>query len=127
MRKIQIKRGLKANMPTLSEGELGFATDDKELYIGTDEGNKFIGASPIQIQTMTLVASGWSLERYSLESMYPATTYDITIEPNNTCTKIQLAAWSAANIVGNATSNTIRAFGTVPTVDIPVIIKAVKK
>ncbi len=32
-RKLQIKRGRKANMPALAEGELGFATDEKKgLY-----------------------------------------------------------------------------------------------
>ena len=33
--KIQIKRGLKANLPTLSVGELAYCTDTKELFIGT--------------------------------------------------------------------------------------------
>lgn len=33
--KIQIKRGLKARLPKLDEGELGFTTDAKELYVGS--------------------------------------------------------------------------------------------
>jgi hypothetical protein len=33
--KIQIKRGLQANLPTLSVGELAYCTDTKELFIGT--------------------------------------------------------------------------------------------
>jgi hypothetical protein len=37
--KIQIRRGLKSSLPTLSEGELGFTTDYKEIYIGSDSGN----------------------------------------------------------------------------------------
>lgn len=37
--KIQIKRGMKASMPTLSPGEFGLATDTKELFIGTANGN----------------------------------------------------------------------------------------
>ena len=36
---IKIRRGLKVNLPTLEEGELGFCTDTGELYIGTSEGN----------------------------------------------------------------------------------------
>jgi len=38
----QIKRGMKATMPTLSQGEFGFAidSDSEELFIGT--GNKNI-------------------------------------------------------------------------------------
>lgn len=37
--KIQFKRGLKANLPTLTEGEPGFCTDTKEVYIGSSAGN----------------------------------------------------------------------------------------
>lgn len=39
MAKIQIKRGQKKNMPILSEGELGFAMDEKAVYIGMGEEN----------------------------------------------------------------------------------------
>ena len=37
--KIQVRRGLRANLPILSVGELGFCTDTKELFIGSDSGN----------------------------------------------------------------------------------------
>ena len=40
---ILIKRGLKANLPTLAAGELGFCTDTKEVYIGDGSTNVFIG------------------------------------------------------------------------------------
>ena len=43
-RKLQIKRGKKANMPTLAEGELGFATDEKSVYIGTGTENVPVAA-----------------------------------------------------------------------------------
>lgn len=36
--KIQFKRGLKAQLPTLADGEPGFATDTKEFYIGNSSG-----------------------------------------------------------------------------------------
>ncbi|WP_078428894.1 right-handed parallel beta-helix repeat-containing protein [Alkalihalobacterium alkalinitrilicum] len=38
--KIQIRRGLKADLPSLDEGELGLCTDTGELFIGTSEGNR---------------------------------------------------------------------------------------
>lgn len=40
-RVLQIKRGKKANMPTLAEGEFGFAMDSgaEELHIGTGGSN----------------------------------------------------------------------------------------
>lgn len=43
MAKILIRRGLKARLPTLTDGELGFCTDTQELYVGTTNGNKLIG------------------------------------------------------------------------------------
>lgn len=43
--KIQVRRGLKAALPTLSVGEFGLCTDAKELYIGTASGNIRVDAS----------------------------------------------------------------------------------
>ena len=40
--KIQILGGLLEDIPALSERELGFATDTKEMYIGTAEGNQVL-------------------------------------------------------------------------------------
>jgi hypothetical protein len=39
---IKIKRGLKTNLPTLSEGELAYCTDTNELFIGTATGNELV-------------------------------------------------------------------------------------
>lgn len=38
-KKLQIRRGAKSNLPTLSEGELGYCTDTKEVYVGSGSGN----------------------------------------------------------------------------------------
>lgn len=75
----------------------------------------------------TLSASGWSGNTYSLESDYPVTTYDIEIALNSTATEVQVEAFNSAQIVGSATSNIVTAFGNVPAVDIPIIIKVVTK
>lgn len=37
--KIKIRRGLKANLPTLSVGEQGLCTDTSEVFIGGNTGN----------------------------------------------------------------------------------------
>lgn len=37
--RIQVKRGLKANLPTLAIAEFGFCTDTKEIFIGSPTGN----------------------------------------------------------------------------------------
>lgn len=39
MAQLKIKRGLAANLPTLTEGEPAFTTDEKKVYIGSADGN----------------------------------------------------------------------------------------
>jgi microcystin-dependent protein len=40
--KILMRRGLKADLPSLDEGEYGLTTDTKEIYVGSSEGNLLI-------------------------------------------------------------------------------------
>lgn len=79
--------------------------------------------------TSNLLAASWNkgAKTYSFESQYPAAQYNLEIQPNDTCTTEQLEAWNDAQIVGSAATNIIKAFGDVPTVNIPIIIKAVAK
>ena len=82
----------------------------------------------ITIVTSTLHAGQWSEGVYSFESTYPATTYDIFIAPDgSSITQNQLSAWENAKVAGQSSVNAIKALGTVPTRNIPVIIRAVKK
>ena len=85
--------------------------------------------APYSIVTATISSSGWSNSVYSaLQTTYPSASYDIEIELNgDSVTDSQKTAWDNAQIVGSATSNTIKALGDVPTVDIPVIVKATPK
>ena len=46
-RKIQIKRGNKAQLPTLSQGELALCLDEQSLYAGGSSGNIPIGGKAI--------------------------------------------------------------------------------
>lgn len=83
-----------------------------------------------QYVTATLTASGWnaSTKTYSFESQYPSSTWDIEIEAISTCSDAQAKAWAKASpIMGSATSNVLKAYGTVPTVDIPILITKKKK
>lgn len=50
--KIIIRRGLRVNLPTLSEGELGFCTDTKEYFIGSNIGNILLSKSGV-IESLT--------------------------------------------------------------------------
>ena len=79
------------------------------------------------ISEVSLLATGWSDNTYSFEASYPVATYDIEIALNSTATSEQAQAFNSAQIVGSATSNIVTAFGNVPTVDIPIIVKAVTK
>lgn len=76
----------------------------------------------------TMTASGWSGTTYSFESTYPSTDYDIEIElDGDSATSTQIEAWSAAQILGSATTNVVTAFGDVPTVALPIILKVTAK
>ena len=79
------------------------------------------------ITTVTLLASGWSDGTYSFETDYPKATYDLEIALDSTATTAQAEAFNCAQISGSATSNIIKAYGDVPTVDIPIIVKVVTK
>ncbi|MNB69328.1 hypothetical protein D3C75_158560 [compost metagenome] len=39
MTTLQVRRGLEANLPTLAVGELGFTTDTRRYFVGSDSGN----------------------------------------------------------------------------------------
>lgn len=43
--KIQLRRGLKSQLPSLSSGEPAYTTDTRELFIGTGAGNVNMGGS----------------------------------------------------------------------------------
>jgi hypothetical protein len=83
-------------------------------------------ANKATITVVTLSVSGWDGNTYSFESDYPSDTYDIEIAIDSSATSDQVDAFCSAQIVGNANSNIVKAFGDVPSVDIPVIVKAVK-
>lgn len=78
----------------------------------------------------TILASGWSGNKYSLEAKYPFAQYDIYILDYGTdITEEQIFAWGDAVIKGSMTENVLTAMSTtnVPKVDIPIIIELVKK
>lgn len=98
-------------------------TDNSRAYIQ----NAAVDAIKPQIILDTLFASSWSDNTYSFESMYPKDIYDIEISVDGSATEDQINAFGSAIICGNYNSNIIIAKGNVPTEDIPIIIKVVKK
>lgn len=101
----------------------GFLGDYEEILAAlTDKGNKAV------VSASSLSVHGWNGKTYSFEEIFPVAIYDIEISlDSNGLTADQLQAFTAARIVGNATANVIKAFGDVPTVDIPIIMKVVRK
>ena len=99
-------------------------------YRDPDTGEVFIVGVPkgaeVYVET-TMLASAWQENKYSFEAEYPHEQYNISIEVAPTATAEQFEAFGAAMICGNATSNVATAIGDVPTVDIHIIVKAVKK
>ncbi len=83
---------------------------------------------PVTVLT-TLAASAWNQtdKTYSFEADYPAASFDLSVEPDSTCTEAQLDAWSGARIVGSSAGNVLKAYGDVPAVDVPVILEVREK
>lgn len=93
-----------------------------------DIRTKLAGKAEIPTYTTSiLLADGWDAGQYSLESQYPSDQYDIEIGPSNDATTEQIQAYGAALIPINPGANIVIAKGEVPTVDIPLVIKAVRK
>ena len=124
---------LKINQLTKAQDEAALAAgtvNENELYM-TEETNVDLTDFALKptITTTTMLASNWdsSSKTYSLESEYPNANYDIEVALDSTATSEQAEAFNGAQIVGSATSNIIKAYGDVPTVDIPIILKVVTK
>ena len=81
------------------------------------------------VSATTLLASIWdsTAKTYSFETDYSSASYYIEVALDSTATSEQAEAFNGAQIVGSATSNIIKAYGDVPTVDIPIILKVVTK
>lgn len=118
----------------LRKGEIAFGVDGDDVIMKVGDGAKtwsaLKSAYPTKpaMATTTLAADSWANQLYSFESIYPNTSYDIAVEiDGDSCTLAQCEAWDAAVVKGSPTKNVIKAFGTVPTVDIPVVIVYTKK
>ena len=83
--------------------------------------------TPVPV-SYTILASGWSNSIYSFESIYSSEDYDIVnILTNDTTTDAQRDAWVSADCGGYRATNTIKAHGDVPEIDIPVTLVVVHK
>lgn len=80
------------------------------------------------VTTGIMLASRWTSDKkYSFESSYPSSKYNIYIALTDTCTDAQYDAWVRAGLIGSSATNIITAHDEKPNVDIPIVIKVVKK
>lgn len=98
--KIQFKRGLKANLPTLAVGEPAYCTDTQEFFVGTASGNLLINDHAGLIAQLADIAS---LNNYSVIPTYT----------NGQLTKVEEKDGSVVKLSSAITYNTD---GTVNTI-----------
>lgn len=76
------------------------------------------------VSATTLLASNWdsTAKIYSFEADYPSASYDIEVSlDGDNATNEQINAWIVAKMLSSS-SNKIIAKGTIPTIDIPIIL-----
>ena len=75
----------------------------------------------------TLESSKWSNNEYSFETLYPSTTYHLKVDLDaDIATSAQKEAYVAAQLCGSKT-NKIHCLGTVPSIDIPIVLAVRRK
>lgn len=138
MAQFDVRRG------PLEDLEAGYGKEDGMFCAGIDEDGKLSALSvdyvdnnqtkraimkipKIELSIDELKASSWANSRYSFETDYPATDYDISIDVSETATDAQMAAFSKAKIIGDDSENTLIARGTVPSVDIPIRLEVTNR
>lgn len=92
----------------------------------TELGNK---ENKAEYEEVVMLASGWSqsAKTYSFETAYPSAQYDIEIGPSDDATAEQIQTYGAALIPISTSGNVAVAKGEIPTIDIPLAVKAVRK
>ena len=111
----------------LYKDELWYCDRNAELILS------WIFFSPGKIMDVPLFinyimdSTEWSGNLFSFENLYPAASYDLEVSPSDQCTLDQLDIWNGAKIVGSSTTNVLKALSDPPTIDVPVILKVVKK
>lgn len=71
----------------------------------------------------TLEVSKWSGNKYSFEATYPASQYNLEIEPDgDAMTEDEYSAYSAGSFVGMMNENAIKCYGEIPAINLPIIL-----
>ncbi|NCE98395.1 hypothetical protein [Emergencia sp. 1XD21-10] len=112
------------------ENTAGYIDQKKDIIEGMIadlQGQGFENAA--QYEEGALLAANWNQteKNYNFETEYPAVMYDLEIWLNSSATDEQADAFCDARIESVYGRNVAKARGDVPTVDIPVIMKVVRK
>lgn len=91
-----------------------------------DESRAIAWDDFISIVEYTMTAENWVDGQYSFETAYPKNTYDLFLSLSGSCTAEQETSFLMARIKGSS-NNIAIASGTIPSIDIPVILEVVKK
>lgn len=92
-RKFQIKRGPKANLPTLAQGEFAMTTDSgaEALWLGTGTANKKIPLAPTAADVGAVSRDGDTMKgSLTVKAGYP----QIKIASNTTSRNLEQSLWS---------------------------------
>lgn len=104
--RLQNRRGLKENLPTLSSAEFGWALDTRELYIGN--GNVLLSPQPgINTRVLTehdLTTLSKGLGNVQLFANISANTFAMVVEPTLSSTIVNYSI--SRNIAGNIEQRT---------------------
>jgi hypothetical protein len=123
---LQFYRGKKANLPALADGEPGFCTDTKELYIGTPAGgNVRIGEYR---QVVTVPASAWTaagkatIAVAGMTSTMSQAAFNVQLANTAGCAPAASAGLGDTDIIPGAGTITLTATGVIPTVAIDLVV-----
>lgn len=112
-------KGLSTNdYTTLDKNKVGNLPENTNNVLA-NKANK----STVNLSVLFATAWNTSDSTYSFENTYPVASNDLSVEPDSTCTPEQIDAWNAARIIGSSSSNILKAFGEIPTIDIPIILE----
>lgn len=112
-KRLRLLRGLEANVPVLLEGELGYTTDTKKLYIGSSTGNIELGKAQDLLSAIAAKADKSNvLEKDNTTSFTPSANYHPATKKfvDDAVAAISMVASAiAVTPAGNLTSTNVQA------------------